>query len=161
MTGSDIREIVSKNLNHELRCAAIHDVVRPVLALHDGELIGKRFEKAVKKNLPDYNVKAIIVASMYYLEVTEKTTCFQVKFFLGHRDSFTIECFDRMNTAFTVGAKERNDARQTFLNNGGADEIAKMLTTYNELREKVKKWYSESWKSFPDYHELSVQGLRD
>jgi hypothetical protein len=161
MNGSDIREMVSKNLAHELRCAAVHDIVRPVLALHDGEPIGKRFEKAVAKNLPDYNVKVTIRAGMYHLEVVEKTTNFQVELFLAHRDPFTMECFDRMNTAFTIGAKERNDARQSFLNTNGAEEIAKMLTAYNELRAKVQQWYEKNWKSFPDYCALEIKGLRD
>ena len=161
MNASEIREMVSKNLAHELHCAEIHDRVRPVLELHNGEPIGKRFEKAVAKFLPDYTIKVVIRASMYHLEVVEKATNFQVVLFLAHRDPFTMENFDRMNTSFTIGAKERNDARQSFLNTGEAEEVAKMLADYNEIRTKVQRWYEKNWKSFPDYCALEIKGLRD
>ena len=133
MTATEIREIIKKHQVIEITNAFVHDSVRPVLLAQEGKHIGKRFSDFLEKSLPDFTTHVSGRAGMYYLEVTVRKTGFMAMFFLSYSDTFTMEIFDRQNTA------------------------------YNEARSKVQEWERKQYErsSFPDIYELCIKGTRD
>lgn len=163
MTATEIREIIKKHQVIEITNAFVHDSVRPVLLAQEGKHIGKRFSDFLEKSLPDFTTHVSGRAGMYYLEVTVRKTGFMAMFFLSYSDTFTMEIFDRQNTAYTVGAQERQAKRSALLNSDEPEKIAVMLTAYNEARTKVQEWERKQYErsSFPDIYELCIKGTRD